>query len=495
MNATAQTPIARLGQWLILGLFLATTTLMPGLAAAQGVDLPNIGDSGASDSTPEHEHRLGQAALNSLRRQHAVLGDPLVESYVQNLGYSLVSASDTQERQFHFFVVDDSGINAFAMPGGYIGVNYGLILDTQSESELAAVMAHEISHVTQRHYARTYEAHKGAGLATTAALIAAIILGGKSDQAGQAAAASIAAGSAQSQLNFTRSNEKEADRMGIKLLAKAGFDPQAMADFFQRMQQSTRLYGAELPEFLRTHPVTTARIADARNRAAQMPHHQVHEHKAYFLVRARLRVLGSNDAQDAVTQFKKELASGSYLDEDAERYGYALALTKAGDYAKALAELKPLLAKAPERIAYRVAQAQAQAGAGHTDQALETYRQALKLNPYNPVLSHYYATTLLQANQPKQASKYLHEYLQNASPTAGIYRLLARAEGQAGDNVDSQIAMAEYYHARGELHEAIRQLHAARRAKHLTFYQSSRIDARLKEFENQAAALPKDSDH
>jgi len=483
-----------LGQVLALGVFLTTTLLLPGLAAAQEVSLPDIGDSGASTSTPEHEHRIGQAALNSLRRQHAVLSDPVVENYIQDLGYTLVSASDTQERQFHFFVVDDSGINAFAMPGGYIGVNYGLILDTQSESELAAVMAHEIAHVTQRHYARSFEAYKGAGLATAAALIAAIILGGKSDQAGQAgqaAAASIAAGSAQSQLNFTRANEKEADRIGIKLLDKAGFNPGAMAGFFERMQQSTRLYGAELPEFLRTHPVTTARIADARNRAAQMPHHRVHEHKAYFLVRARLRVLTASDTQSLVEGFKQDLAKGSYLDEDAERYGYALALTKAGNYRQALAQIHRLLTKDPQRIAYRVAAAQAEAGAGHSDKALATYRQALQLNPYNPVLSHYYATELLQAGQARQASEFLHDYLQNATPTADIYHLLARAEGQAGNSIDSQMALAEYYHARGELHEAIRQLHSARRGNDLTFYQSSRIDARLKEFENEAAALPK----
>lgn len=467
--------------------FTLSSTALPGLSAAQGIELPDIGGSSVS---LEQEHRIGQAAYNNIREAHAVLNDPLVEHYIQNLGYELVSSGDPQDFRFHFFIVNDADINAFAMPGGYIGVNYGLILDTQSESELAAVMAHEIAHVTQRHYARSYDALKGTSLAATAALIAAILLGAKNDQIGQAAAASIAAGSAQKQIDFTRANEKEADSVGIRLLEKAGFNPESMADFFQRLQHATRLYGAEAPEFLRTHPVTSARIAEARNRARQFPHHKYISHKAYYLIRARLQVLTSRDPAGTLRSFKQNLAKGSYLDKDAEEYGYALALMANNDNARALPILSRLQNADPQRLAYITAWAEAEAGSGHSDKAVSRLHAALQLNPYNPLLSHYYASTLLQAGKPKTAITFLQDFINNAPPSPDTYKLLAQAQGQAGNDVGAQMAMAEYYAQYGQLHQAIQLLEQARRTRGLDFYDSSRIEARLKDLKIAASAQP-----
>lgn len=482
---------------LLLYVFTVVTVLTPGVSATESIELPNIGDSGANVVTPEQERRIGQNALNSIRQAHALIDDPLVTDYIQSLGYRLVANTDAQGQQFEFFVVDDPGINAFAIPGGYIGVNYGLILDTQSESELAAVLAHEIAHITQHHYARGYESHSGTALATTAALIAAIILGAKSGSGGdlgQAAAASIAAGTAQSQINFTRSNEEEADRIGIQDLARSGFDPNAMAGFFERMQQSTRLYGPELPEFLQTHPVTTARIADARNRARQFAATRVREHEAYAITRARLRVLTSKDHQATVNEFAANLKTGSYLDAHAEHYGYALALLADGQYEAAAAQIKPLLAKDPQRVAYVIAAAQIDAGAGRYQQARAIYQKALLLNPNNDLLTYYYANELVHSGQAQQAVELLQKYLQTQTPSAEFYELLSQAQGKAGHEVDAQTAMAEAYYLRGQLHQAISQLTIALRTKGLDFYRQSKIEARLDELKQEAGhASTKDS--
>ncbi len=472
---------------LLLTCFALSTSGLPARVVAQGLALPDIGGSSIS---LRKEHRIGQSAFNTLRENHALLNDPLVEDYLQRLGYQLVSSGNAQNFRFHFFIVNDPAINAFAMPGGYIGVNYGLILDTQSESELAAVMAHEIAHITQRHYARSYEALKGSGLTTTAALIAAILLGAKNDQVGQAAAASIAAGSAQKQLDITRGDEKEADSIGIQLLENAGFDPNSMASFFERMQRTTRLYGSEAPAFLRTHPVTSARIAEARNRARQYPQHKVVEHEAYFLMRARLRVVTSQDPGATLHDFKEALAKGSYLDKSAEEYGYALAMIANNDSAKALPVLRRLHKADPQGLTYVIGLARAETDAGHSARALTQLRAALKFNPYNPLLSHYYASTLLQAGQTKSAIAYLQDFNNNATPTPATYQLLAQAQGRAGHGVDAQMAMAEYYALYGQLHQAIQLLEQAQRTSGLNFYHRSRIEARLKALKRTASATP-----
>lgn len=470
---------------LLLACFTTSNLILPARAATEGIALPDIGGSSVSLN---EEHRIGEAAFNTIREAHALLDDPLIEHYIQSLGYRLVSSGDAQDFRFHYFVVNDSGINAFAMPGGYIGINYGLILDTQSESELAAVVAHETAHVTQHHYARSYDALKGSSLTATAALIAAILLGGSNDQLGQAAAASIAAGSVQKQIDFTRANEKEADRIGIQLLENAGFDPNSMASFFERMQRSTRLYGAEAPEFLRTHPVTTARIADARNRARQYPKHKVVDHKAYFLIRARIRALTSQDPAATLREFRKNLTTGSYLDKDAENYGYALTLIANNDNTQALSILERLHAADPQRLAYIIARAHALTGARKTDKALAQLRDALTLNPHNPILSHYYASTLLQAGRAQDAIRFLQDFIGSTQPQPQTYQLLAQAQGQAGRGVDAQMSMAEFYAAYGQLHQAIQLLEQAQRSTGLDFYHRSRIEARLKDLKLAASA-------
>ena len=272
---------------------LTLLTLGSASALAQGAnDLPDIGSGANSTLTINDEYQLGLMVVRGLRDQGLILEDPEVSDYIQNLGSKIAAQIQDSEQRFTFFVVREGNINAFALPGGFIGVNYGLITATANESQLASVIAHEIAHVTQRHIARAIQAQGRQGLASAAALLAAILIGmttGASDavQAGIAIAQGTAA---QAQINFTRSNEYEADRIGISYLAAAGFDPQGMPDFFETLSRRSGLAGAQVPEFLRTHPVTANRVAETRERAGQIRTIVRQESAAYAFVRERVRV-------------------------------------------------------------------------------------------------------------------------------------------------------------------------------------------------------------
>ena len=267
--------------------------------------------------------------MRELRASVDLIEDPEVEAYIQSLGYRLASRSGQRNLKFTFFVVNHPAINAFAAPGGFVGVNAGLVTTTQSESELAAVLAHEIAHVTQRHVARTFELADRASLSVLAGLVAAIVIGTQNPTAGVATAAAVQGGATQLLIDFTRANEKEADRVGIKILADAGLDPRAVPTFFQRLQEASKYYSRP-PEFLSTHPVTTNRIAEATQRAEDYPYRQYEDSLAYHLVRSKLQVLSAESPQEAVKDFRSRLDSGKYLHLLGASYGYALALTMSG---------------------------------------------------------------------------------------------------------------------------------------------------------------------
>lgn len=449
------------------------------------LDLPDIGDSSGGVLSAEQDRHMGEAFMRELRQRLTILDDAEVTDYVQALGYRIASSSDDQTRDFHFFVVQDPNINAFAGPGGYIGVNSGLILAAESESELASVIAHEIAHVTQRHLARTFEAADKLSVPAAAALIAGILLSTQNSQLGQAALAAAQAGTAQTQINFTRSNEEEADRIGIQTLARAGFDPRAMPVFFERLQHGTRYSGSNLPEFLRTHPVTTSRIADTRNRAEQYPYRQLSDSLAYHLVRAKLRVLGEKNPKEALKRYAATVKQNP--DRAAEHYGYAWALLRNGDLRQAREEARALLDKTPDQPAYILLLAEVELADRRMAQAASLYRDALDLYPGHHALTMGYGRALLQAGQAREAAALLETHGRTRSNDAETYKLLAEARGAAGLSGEAHQAMAEYYYLHGDTASAIEQLKIAARFKENDFYQGSVIEARLKELEAQLA--------
>lgn len=472
--------------------FLATVIMAVFTTSAnsQVINLPDIGSTADATLSPDQEKRLGEAFMRNLRQSLEIVDDPVVNSYVQDIGNRLVSHVENYPLDFTFFVVNDPTINAFAGPGGYIGVNTGLILATDSESELASVLAHETAHVTQRHLQRSFETANKLNLPTAAAIIAAMILGAQTNngQAAEALLAATMAGSAQTQINFTRAHEAEADRVGMQLLEQAGFDPRAMPAFFEKLQQESRLYASSaIPEFLSTHPVTLERISDTRNRAEQYPHKKVQSSTGYYLARAKIQAILSKDPAKLVKQYTESLKSGKFANAIGEKYGYALALYANRNYQKALQTITQLIQHDRERVPYLVTKAQIEIDANNLNRANKTLDNALKLYPHNEPLTELFAQTLIDMRQPEKAKLIIQEQIRYSPSNPAIYKLLAQAEDNLGFSGSAHQALAEYYYLDGNIHQAIEQLQLALQQKNSDKqYAKSRIEARLKQFKEEA---------
>jgi predicted Zn-dependent protease len=427
------------------------------------LDLPDMGDPTGTLFTPQQEKELGEAFFRNLHNQTEISEDPEITDYIQSLGQKLVEHSDTPGQAFHFFVVKDPNINAFAGPGGYIGVNSGLILTTESESELASVMGHEIAHVTQRHLYQTFQAASRMSIPTAVGMLAAALLGAAGGgQAAQAAMMGAMAASSQFQINFTRDNEAEADRVGMKILASSQFDPRSMPLFFERMQQSTRFAnGNRLPEFLLTHPVTVSRISDTRGRAEQYTYKQYPDSFAYQLTRAKLRVATMRSPGDAVNYFKSVAGIGTPQQQDVSRYGLALAQVGDNQIETGKASLQKLVQKYPEQANFYNALAEAEYEAKHYDAALELYRLALQRFPDNQAMLLNQAIAYLRAGRAEEARHHLINYSSRFHDTPDVYALLAEALSKLGREAESHRYIAEYYYLAGQPRAAIMQLQLA----------------------------------
>ncbi len=455
-----------------------------GLTCADPYQLPDFGSSADTLMSVAEQRRLGRAFMQYVREALPVNQDPVLTDYIETLGRQMVTASGEGTANFHFFLIDEPVINAFAGPSGYIGVYSGLVLAAQTESELAAVIAHEIAHVTQNHLMRSFEAQRKMTIPATALLIAAAVLGAQVDASmGAAAIASVQAVATQGQINFTRANEEEADRIGITTLATSGHDPYAMPGFFQRLTKASRIYETDAPELLRTHPVTTSRIADAMGRAGQFGHKQRADSLRFHLARANLRQRSFTRAEKAVEHFEATLRSGRYRDETAERYGYALALTREGKLAAAAEQTGRLLQKHPSQMELIVLQAEIDRRAGRVERAISDLRSAVGLEPASWPLRQAYAEALMAAGRPGEALSTLEGLLAYRTDLASVYALLADAAGKAGQPGLYARYRAEALYLTGDLPLAIHQLEAALREPGLDFYLASKIQVRLEELE------------
>ncbi len=448
--------------------------------SAGALELPDIGSSADTVMSSGAEGRLGKAFMRSVREALPVSDDPLLTDYLDTLGSELVAADKSAGGRFTFFLIDQPLVNAFAGPGGYIGVYAGLILACASENELAAVMAHEIAHVTQRHLMRSFEDQGRLSLPTTALLIAAAILGAQvSPDAGRAAIAGIQAASIQRQINFTRDNEKEADRIGIATLASSGRDPYAMAGFFERLSKASRVYENNAPEFLRTHPVNSNRIADALGRADEYGARQRPDNLRFQLARAQLRERSYDRPEKSVAAFRASLKEGRYGNEMAERYGYALALLRSGALAEAKAESTRLLEKEPSLTEFIVLDARIDLKQGNRAQALDHLRQAVDLSPASWPLRTAYAEALLDAGEGRLALEQLKQVARLRPGNAFIYELLNRAAIKSGDKAASYRYRAEKLYAEGDVEPAIRQLEFALRQRDIGYHDAAQIQVLL----------------
>jgi predicted Zn-dependent protease len=454
--------------------------LVAAAVPAPGDELPDLGDVSQGAISPAQERKLGESIMRQIRSDPAYLDDPEVADYLNNVGYRLVGSSPDPGGPFEFFCVLDNSVNAFALPGGFIGVHSGLLLTSQSESELASVLSHEIAHVTQHHIARLIAGQQKAGLASMAALAVAILAARSNSDISQAAIVGAQAGMIQSQLNFTREHEREADRIGLQILDKSGFDVHAMPVFFERLQKATRVYESNAPSYLRTHPVTYERIADVQNRIQDLPFRQVPDGLEFQLVRARLTALDGK-ARDAAANFSRLLAERKVANEAAARYGLVVALLRDRDFPRARKEMAALQALKVRSPMIDALAAQTQVGAGELEKGLATYRDALRANPGRRALMYGYADTLINARRSGEALDFLSSRLDSRGQDPRLYQLQARGYAATGKRLQEHRALAEAYALRGNLPAAIEQLQIAQKAGDGDFYQQSSVEARLKE--------------
>ena len=458
-------------------LLILLLCLMP-RALAEG--LPELGDSARSSMSGLDERRLGEEIMREIRRSRAYYDDPEVTDYVIALGHRLVTRGAESREDFQFFLMRDRQINAFALPGGFIGLHTGLLLAAQSESEVAGVMAHEIAHVTQRHIARILDQQRQSAVLGLAAL-AISILAARSNSDFAGAASAFGQGAAvQNMLNFTRSHEREADRVGLQILEGAGFDPRGMAIFFDRLQRATRLAEGGAPAYLRTHPLTHERMADIQNRLDRLQYRQVADAMEFQLVRAKLRADLDPPAQ-AQTFFEQSLSERRFLSETASRYGLATSLMRLKDLARARKEFDSLRRTSGSHPMVESLGCRIKNAAGETEGAIACYRDAQRVYPRHRALTYEYTELLLQAGRPEPALGVVAARLPHAEDDPKLYTLQARAYAMQGKRLAQHRATGEAYARMGNLPAAIEQMQIALRSGDGDFYQLSATEARLRE--------------
>ncbi len=464
---------------LLLSLALALPAPVPVLAA----ELPDLGDVAASELSPAAERRIGEQIIREIRwRDAAYLDDAEVEEYVNRLGQRLAASSNNPTQDFDFFAVRDPTLNAFALPGGFIGVHTGLILAAESESEFASVLGHEIAHVTQRHIAQIVGRQSQSAMLMIASMLVAVLAARSNSDVSQAAIAAGQAGAIQSQLGYTRAFEREADRAGLETLEKAGMDVRGMPGFFERLQRNTRVYENNAPAYLRTHPLTTERIADMENRVAAMRYRQVPDSADFRFVRAKLRA-NAGQPMEAVEALQDRLAREPQ--DAALAYGLARALLRAGRLDDADQRLQPLRGKAAGATWVETLAAEIQLARKDGAGAIRTLETAHKQFPSTRSLTYALADARILGGRAADAVSELRRRIDVRNGDPRLWQLLSRAFAALGQRTEQHRTQAEVYYLRGSLPAAIEQLEIARSAGDGDFYTLSAVDARLREFKQR----------
>jgi predicted Zn-dependent protease len=438
-----------------------TFTLSP--AFAQEGSLPTIGGSGGGGLiSDQQEAEIGRQVMVSIRRSAPRITDPLVYDYLSSVIYRLVPYAGLPNTDLSLILIDNPAINAFAVPGGVVGVNGGLFLNSVTEQQFASVLAHELAHLSQRHFARRLEQQKTSAPLTLAGMIAGIILTAVTQSdVGIAAIAGTQALAVQNMLSYSRSNEQEADRVGLDLLAAAGMDPRGMPEMFEIMMRMNRLQGHQVPEYLSTHPLTQSRVSDTRNRAEQYPHSKVPESIEYHLIRSRLQVHYAPSPDVAVQTFEGYLGRPDAGKNSALRYGLAVAYLESNQTDKATGILEDLLANNPGRITYQVTLAEVMIKQARQNEARALLEEALSRNPGNYPITFTLAKAEIADGSGNAAAEHLRQLTRQLPRQEQIWLTLAEAEGMARNIVGVHRARAEYDALMGDLESAQRQLRQA----------------------------------
>ena len=452
-------------------------------------ELPDLGTAAVNTFSLEKEMIYGDAYMRVIRSSAPIITDPVLNQYLTELGNRLVANASGVKTPFYFFLLNNDEINAFAFFGGHVGVHSGLFLTADTESEMASVLAHEITHVTQRHLARSLEAQQKTSPATIAGLLGAILLTIAAPQAGLAALATTQALSAQTQINFTRMHEKEADRIGMDLMVNAGFDPEAAADFFSKLASRYR-FTTKPPQMLLTHPLPESRISEARNRSTQYSHRFVADNLNYQLAKARVQVrFSSNSDAGALSLFDQQLKKKNYEFKNAALYGKALALFRIKEYAEANAIIDKLLAKDPNNLFYIDTKTDIYVEQKAYNKAIKLLMTQKKLKPTSAVININLANVYLEANLPQKAIPLLEEqiFLDKQNPLP--YQLLVEAYRKSDNKSMEHFVKAETMALSADYEGAIEQLNSAYKTSRDDTLQQARVDSRIHQFKLAEAQL------
>ncbi|RRJ84182.1 M48 family metalloprotease [Aestuariirhabdus litorea] len=470
----------RIAKVVALGSLSCLCTLSP--LQAQEQALPALGDSSSAIVTAQQEHYLGRAWLQALRRQAPTIDDPEMKEYTESLIYRLVETSEVRDRRLEVVILDSPELNAFAVPGGIVGINSGLFLYADSEQEFASVLAHELAHLSQRHFARNVEEAERNRIPSLAATLASVLLmaAGGGD-AGIATLATSQAAFQSQQMKFSRQNEREADNVGIQNLARANMDPRAMPSMFESMNRASRFSGQKPPEFLSTHPVTENRISESRARAEQYPLKHYQDNPSYHLMRVKAQIHHNRDINKLIERYESELKNGSSTPPFAVRYGLALALTKAQRLDEAEQALAPLLKEAPDNRHYLIAQALIDSERGQYAAADKRLKGALELTPENLPLTMNYANILVAERKYKPAEQLLSQLVSSRPNDPDVWYILAEVRGLAKDITGVHLARAEFFRLTGDLDQAIQHLEYAQTQVQGNFALTTKVEQQIKD--------------
>ncbi|WP_417538444.1 M48 family metalloprotease [Marinobacter sp.] len=467
---------------IILAFFLTSSPV----SEAQDTGLPNIGGTGGGLISGHQESDIGQQVMVSIRRSAPRITDPLIYDYLSAIIYRLVPSAPLENREITLALIDSPALNAFAVPGGIVGVNGGLFLNAATEQQFASVLAHELAHLSQRHFARRLEQQETSAPLTLAGMIAGIVLSAVTQSdIGIAAIAGTQALAIQNMLAYSRSHEQEADRVGLDILATAGMDPRGMPEMFEIMMRQNRLQGNNMPEYLSTHPLTQSRVADTRNRAEQYPEKSIRDGQEYHLVRSRLQVHYAASPEIAVDTFENYLKKPNAESNEVVRYGLAVAYLSNNQPEEAEKVIKELLTSNPGRITLQVTLAEIYIQENKLDDARSLLKEALNRNPGNYPITSTLADAEIAAGNGTQAAEHLKQLTRRMPQQEYLWLRLAEAEGMARNIVGVHRARAEYDVLMGDLESAQRQLRQAQEKLPAGSAQRQVVGERLAEITNR----------
>lgn len=465
-----------------ISLILITSLINQTSYATTALKLPDLGSAAASTLSIEKEQRIGKAYMMALRNQLPIVNDPLLNEYIQDLGHKLVANAGDVKTPFNFFMVENKVINAFAFFGGHVGVHTSLLQLADTESELASVIGHEISHVTQRHLARSIEARAQSNPATLAAVLGSIALAiAGAPQAGMAGLQTSLALSQQMAINYTRSHEKEADRIGIALLARSEFDPRGAPAFFSKMAQKYR-FAKRPPPMLLTHPVTEKRIADTRMRASAYPQVNLPPQLNFQLAKARVIARYSGLApQDIRSMLNTKFNVKNEVTRQANSYGEALLLLKTKKATQALKIIEQLRKDDPNNLYYLDSLTDIYLAMGQPKKAVVLLEHFAEIMPNNSVISLNLANALLAVSRPERAIYLVEQLLVDQPDNISAWSILKQAQSDAKNNVGRYMAMAEISALYGNHRQALKHLYAAHNLIRDDDITKAKLEARVRQ--------------